>query len=271
MSWSLALFFRHFGLSSDVNLFLASGQSGRCPVNPFAGRPEGMGKKGNKSSNQVAEPQYRRRPWQLGSDWEVYPEEVPPYVPWTQLIPIERLAFTLDGLRQGELWICRQLEQFSKAVEEDSRARDEMLRDQEIQIHDLQQLLRSYGATIDLLVARDAQLNDMRDALAESNRALATQVADLQAHVARMSSQMNEMLQDSWAKRDLERQQLDTHGGPFRAQLCDELVRLATTLRTPPSIEQRIADAQETAYRRSRSPSVHSRAPSVHSRAPSEP
>jgi hypothetical protein len=230
-----------------------------------------MGKKGNKSSNQVAEPQYRRRPWQLGSDWEVYPEEVPPYVPWTQLIPIERLAFTLDGLRQGELWICRQLEQFSKAVEEDSRARDEMLRDQEIQIHDLQQLLRSYGATIDLLVARDAQLNDMRDALAESNRALATQVADLQAHVARMSSQMNEMLQDSWAKRDLERQQLDTHGGPFRAQLCDELVRLATTLRTPPSIEQRIADAQETAYRRSRSPSVHSRAPSVHSRAPSEP
>ncbi len=120
-------------------------------------------------------------------------------------------------------------------------------------------------------VARDAQLNDMRDALAESNRALATQVADLQAHVARMSSQMNEMLQDSWAKRDLERQQLDTHGGPFRAQLCDELVRLATTLRTPPSIEQRIADAQETAYRRSRSPSVHSRAPSVHSRAPSEP
>ena len=94
---------------------------------------------------------------------------------------------------------------------------------------------------------------------------------DLQTHVARMSSQMNEMLQDSWAKRDLERQQLDTHGGPFRAQLCDELVRLATTLRTPPSIEQRIADAQKNAYIRSRSPSVHSRAPSVQSRAPSEP
>ena len=99
----VGIVFRHFGLSSDVHLFLASGQSGRCPVNQFAGRPEGMGKKGNKSSNPVAEPQYRRKPWQLGSNWEVYPEDVPPYEPWTPLIPIERLEFTLDGLRQGEL------------------------------------------------------------------------------------------------------------------------------------------------------------------------
>ena len=257
----VGIVFCRFGLSSDaaasergaceLQLCLASGQSGRCPEIPLAGRPEGMGKKGNKSSNQVAEPQHRRKPWQLGSDWEVFPLEVPPYERWTPGFPIERLEVTLDGLRRGELWICRQLELLSTAVEADLRARDEMLRDHEKHIYNLQELLRSTGTTIALLVARDAQLNDMRDALEESNRALANQVADLQKQVARMSSQMNEMMQASWEmKRDLERQQLDTHGGLFREQLCDELVHLATTLRTPPSIRQRISDAQTKAYRR---------------------
>jgi hypothetical protein len=99
---------------------------------------------------------------------------------------------------------------------------------------------------------------------------------------------MDELHNDVLAMRvDIERRHLDTGVLPFRDQLCDELLRLATVIRTPgtgtlPSsqpaadLERRIAAAQDVA-RVLRSPARslpvstvvsghHSPAPSVSSR-----
>jgi hypothetical protein len=234
-----------------------------------------MGKKSNsKPRSQDAEHQHRRKPWQLGNDWEVYPVEVPGYEAWAPGLPTERLQVTLDGLRQGELWLCKQFEVYAKAVECDMRARDSMLEDHARTISDLQELVRTAGRTIDLLVARDAQLQDMKDALLDSDRSLGRQVSDLQRLAGRTECQMQEVMHDiSVMKRHLENQPWDTHGAPFRDQLCDELARLAATLRAPApdSIEQRIAAAQHSAWRNRNSPALsvaslsrqHSPAPSV--------
>jgi hypothetical protein len=130
----------------------------------FGGPHEKDGKKKNqKSPDQATECQYRRKPWQLGGDWEVYPAEVPPYHPWAPGQSNTQLHCALDGLRQGELWICMQLKLFAEAVEEDMRARAELLEDHAHKIHTLEGLLRSAGQTIELLVSRDGQLIDMRD------------------------------------------------------------------------------------------------------------
>jgi len=233
---------------------------------------KGMGKKPqNKSPTVAAEHQYRRKPWQLGSDWEPYPQEVPVYEPWAPGQPNTQLQCALDGLRQGELWICMQFEVFAKAVEEDMRARAALLEEHAFKIHTLEGLLRSAGQTHQLLVARDAQLQDHVEELQKQVAELQRQVAELQKHSVRTSCQTNEMMQDVLAmKRDLERQMLDTRGAEFRDQLCDEFVRLATALRAPMSVEQRITAAQISAWRwRVASPALsvasgqHSPAPSV--------
>ena len=115
--------------------------------------------------------------------------EVPGYEAWAPGLPTERLQVTLDGLRQGELWLCKQFEVYAKAVECDMRARDSMLEDHARTIYDLQELVRTAGRTIDLLVDRDAQLQDMKDALLDSDRSLGRQVSDLQRLAGRMECQ----------------------------------------------------------------------------------
>ena len=210
---------------------------------------EGMGKTKQKSSNQAAAPQYRRKPWQLGNDWEPYPTEVPSYQPWTPGQSNDQLHRALDGLRQGELWLCMQFEIFAKAVEEDMRARAELLEEHAFKIHTLEGLLRGVAQTNQLLVARDDQLQEQVVELQKQVAELQKQVAELQKHSIRTSCQTNEMMQEILAmKNDVDRQQLETHKALFRDQLCDELVRLATTLRGPTSIEQRITSAQHSAW-----------------------
>jgi len=183
------------------------------------------------------------------SDWEPYPTEVPVYQRWAPGHPNTQLQCALDGLRQGELWTCMQFELFAKAVEEDMRARAALLEEHAFKIHTLQGLLRSAGQTHQLLVARDAQLQEQVVELQKQVAELQKQVAELQKHSIWTSCQTNEIMQEILAmKNDVERQQLETHKALFRDQLCDELVRLATTLRGPTSIEQRITSAQHSAW-----------------------
>jgi hypothetical protein len=98
-------------------------------------------------------------------------------------------------------------------------------------------------------------------------------------HEKNSRRRMDELLNDVLAMRaDIERRHLDVGVLPFREHLCDELLRLATVLRTgdrgggplpsqPASdLERRIAAAQDVA-RVLRSPvrSVASPAPSISS------
>jgi small-conductance mechanosensitive channel len=188
----------------------------------------------------------------------VYPAEVPPYHPWAPGQSNTQLHCALDGLRQGELWICMQLKLFAEAVEEDMRARAELLEDHAHKIYTLEGLLRSAGQTIELLVSRDGQLIDMRDSLLDSNRALANQVAELQKQAIRTTGQINELMRDSLAMK----RELESRSPRFRNQLCDELACLASRLRAPTSLAEQITAAQHIAWQTRGSP-----APSVASRS----
>ena len=94
-----------------------------------------------------------------------------------------------------------QFELFAKAVEEDMRARAALLEEHAFKIHTLEGLLRSAGQTHQLLVARDAQLQDHVEELQKQVAELQRQVAELQKHSVRTSCQTNEMIQDVLADR----------------------------------------------------------------------
>jgi small-conductance mechanosensitive channel len=132
------------------------------------------------------------------------------------------------------------------------RARAELLEDHAHKIHTLEGLLRSAGQTIELLVSRDGQLIDMRDSLLDSNRALANQVAELQKQAIRTTGQINELMHDSLAMK----RELGSRSPRFRNQLCDELACLASRLRAPTSLAERIAAAQDIAWQTRCSPAL---------------
>jgi hypothetical protein len=200
------------------------------------------------------------------------------------------LQCALDGLRQGELWLCHRHRTFAEAAEEDLTARAKILQELWARVDVLEETVEKQSSAIHQLVDRDTQLLELRRLFLESQQRHNMLIAELGGQVTSLARRfgdheknsrrrMDELLNDVLAMRaDIERRHLDVGVLPFREHLCDELLRLATVLRTgdrgggplpsqPASdLERRIAAAQDVA-RVLRSPvrSVASPAPSISS------
>ena len=225
---------------------------------------------------------------------------MPQYTPWSPGQPNQQLECALDGLRQGELWLCDNLRRVAEMTANDLHDREVLIEQQRERITVLEAALREQASAVQQLVARDADLLELRAQLLgaqkEQNRSIAAlggQVTNFATHLADANKQwcqrLDDLMKDVLAIRgDMETQRLDNGGALFVNGLCDELLRMATVLRAPEiaqalpastDLERCILAAQEVA-RVLRSPGSlaggvsmpassrhHSPAPSVGSRA----
>lgn len=113
--------------------------------------------------------QRRFVPYKLAGEFEVYPEEVPEYAPWTTELGMSRLPFTLDSLRQGELWLDAQRRLFASSVNEDQIARDQLLEETRQQVRRLEEVVRHQNIAIADLGRQCAQLSNRQNGIEKNN------------------------------------------------------------------------------------------------------
>ena len=199
-----------------------------------------MGRGGRGKGQTPA--QRRFVPYKLAGEFEVYPEDVPEYAPWTTELGMSRLPFTLDSLRQGELWLDAQRRLFASSVNEDQIARDQLLEDTRQQVRRLEEVVRHQNIAIADLGRQCAQLSNRQNGIEKTMR---QEMNILQSEMVQLTSDVRALPAPGGTKSAAE----------FQDALCNELQRMSIVLRvgsgpqlpTTQSIEQRIQTAQEVA------------------------